>query len=87
MEVLAALVDRIEAILETRSFYEVWLRAARPHDGGVLFVREKAGGTLLAYDHARVEAFSSPDRFEVWEWLNERAFRRVGCFVEEHAGG
>ncbi|MDB4946735.1 MAG: hypothetical protein JWP97_6269 [Labilithrix sp.] len=84
-EVLAALLERIEGILAVRRSYELWLRAGRPHDGGVLVVREQEDGTLLVHDHAKTEVLATKNRFDLWEWLNERGFLRVGCYVEEQA--
>jgi hypothetical protein len=82
-EVVAELVARIESILNTRSSYELWLRGDRPYDGGTLMVREREDGTMLVHDQARTEVFSTKNRFDLWEWLNERGFQRVGCYVEK----
>lgn len=81
--VVAALVERIESILRTRSSYELWLRADRPYDGGTVVVREREDGTMLVHDQAGTEIFSTKNRFDLWEWLNERGFQRVGCYVEK----
>lgn len=83
-EVVATLVERIEGILRTRSSYELWLRADRPYDGGTVVVREHEDGTMQVHDQARTEIFSAKNRFDLWEWLNERGFQRVGCYVEKH---
>lgn len=80
--VFAALVELIENILDTHRSYELWLCAERPYEGGTLIVREREDGTMLVHDHARSEVFSTTNRFQLWEWLNERGFRQVGCYVE-----
>ena len=82
-QVVGALVERIESILRTRSSYELWLRSDRPYDGGAFVVREREDGTMLVHDQARTEIFSAKNRFDLWEWLNERGFHRVGCYVEK----
>jgi hypothetical protein len=84
-EVFTALVEEVEAILATRSFYELWLRRDQPYDGGTLIVRERDDGTMLVHDHARTEVFSTANRFDLWEWLNDRGFQHVGSYVEKSA--
>jgi hypothetical protein len=86
-EIFAALVEQIDSILRTRSSYELWLRAERPYDVGVLIVREREDGTMVVHDQERNELFSTENRFDLWEWLNDRGFRRVGCYVESPEPG
>jgi len=81
-DVFAELLGHIEIILETRSFYDVWLRTSAPYDGGALVVRCGQDGTRRVHDLNRAELFATKNRFDLFEWLHDRGFQHLGTYAE-----
>lgn len=77
-----ALVARIEYIANTRSYFDLWLRAEQPHHGGILVVREMADGSMVVLDQAKKEVVNVTNAFDLWDWLRDRNYRHIGRYVD-----